>query len=242
MVHSAVVLAGGLGSRLAPLTNDCPKPLVCINDTPFIRYLLHPLKQQGIKEVILLTGYLAEQFTNHFDKYPVKDMKIICVEGELNWDTGKRLSQAKDYLPEEFMVLYADNYWVPDIQSMHSQYRRLGKPVMVTIFDNFEGTAEYGAQNNIKVDDSGECVLDYNYERLNHDLMNGVDIGYFISNRDAVCGEQDDDYSLKDWMRNLIENDQISSYVTSQQYYFITSPYLRVMFEYYAQNVGLESV
>jgi NDP-sugar pyrophosphorylase family protein len=242
MIDTAVVLAGGLGSRLAPLTHNCPKPLVTINESPFIRYLLQPLKQQGIKEVILLTGYLAEQFTEHFERYPVEGMKITCMKGELEWDTGKRLSEVKHYLPEIFMVLYADNYWVPDIAAMCRQYMLLGKPVMATIFDNVMGTAEYGTENNIKVDRTGQYVLDYNYDRSNHDTMNGVDIGYFIVNRTTVIEHQDAGYSLKDWMKNLIDHDQMGAYVTSQQYYFITSPYLRIMFEYYAQNVGLENV
>ena len=94
ILETAVVLAGGLGTRLAPLTNNCPKPLVSINEQAFIRYLLHPLREQGIKRVIVLTGYLSEQFEQHFANHPVEGMEVICEVGELEWDTGKRLSEA----------------------------------------------------------------------------------------------------------------------------------------------------
>ena len=60
MAIQAVILCGGLGKRLRPITNSIPKPLAPINGRPFIIYLLEQLKSQGIKRIILLTGYLGD--------------------------------------------------------------------------------------------------------------------------------------------------------------------------------------
>ena len=59
MAIQAVILCGGLGTRLRPITNKIPKPLAPLNGKPFIDYLLKQLKSQRIKNVLLLTGYLG---------------------------------------------------------------------------------------------------------------------------------------------------------------------------------------
>jgi NDP-sugar pyrophosphorylase family protein len=56
-----VILCGGLGTRLRPVTEECPKPLVPVDDRPFLSYLLERLEGEGVEEVVLSTGHLAEQ-------------------------------------------------------------------------------------------------------------------------------------------------------------------------------------
>ena len=57
-IKQAVILAGGIGTRLRPITYKIPKPLIQINNRPFLEYLIDLLKENGISEVILLLGYL----------------------------------------------------------------------------------------------------------------------------------------------------------------------------------------
>ena len=73
-LNQAVILCGGQGKRLNYLTKKTPKPLLKINDTPFIEYLIKNLSRQGIKEIILLCGYLGEKFTS---KYHNKRAQMI---------------------------------------------------------------------------------------------------------------------------------------------------------------------
>ena len=65
-VEQAVILCGGLGTRLRPYTNHMPKPLILCNGKPFLWHLLHQLHEQGIKRFVLLTGYLVEKIENYF--------------------------------------------------------------------------------------------------------------------------------------------------------------------------------
>ena len=58
--HQAVILCGGIGTRLRPYTNDNPKPMILCNGKPFIWFLLQQLHEQGISKFVLLTGYLGE--------------------------------------------------------------------------------------------------------------------------------------------------------------------------------------
>lgn len=57
MINQAVILAGGKGKRLLPLTKNLPKPMAPINNVPFLSYLIYSLKQQGIKKILILVGY-----------------------------------------------------------------------------------------------------------------------------------------------------------------------------------------
>ena len=65
-IKQAVILAGGIGTRLRPLTDNLPKPMVPINRKPFLEYLLELLKENGIKEVVLLLGYLPDKIREYF--------------------------------------------------------------------------------------------------------------------------------------------------------------------------------
>ena len=62
-IKQAVFLCGGIGSRLMPITKNVPKPMVLVNEKPFLFYLLKQLSDFGIKRFLLLTGYLFEVLT-----------------------------------------------------------------------------------------------------------------------------------------------------------------------------------
>ena len=62
----AVIFCGGLGTRLRPLTDSLPKPMMPILDKPFLEYLLQQLSEQGINRFVLLTGYLGEMIQEYF--------------------------------------------------------------------------------------------------------------------------------------------------------------------------------
>ncbi len=83
----AVVLCGGLGTRLKPYTNNIPKPMVSCNGKPFLWYLLHQLWEQGISNFILLTGYRAEQIKEYFNNGSEWKWNIQYSQGPQEWDT-----------------------------------------------------------------------------------------------------------------------------------------------------------
>ena len=64
----AMILSGGRGKRLRPLTDTIPKPLIKINGIPLIEWSIKYLKKFGITEIILCTGYRSKQIENHLNK------------------------------------------------------------------------------------------------------------------------------------------------------------------------------
>ena len=66
LIKQAVILCGGLGTRLKPITDHVPKPMAEVNGKPFLEYLILQLKDNGIKEILLLTGYKKENIEEYF--------------------------------------------------------------------------------------------------------------------------------------------------------------------------------
>jgi NDP-sugar pyrophosphorylase family protein len=76
---TAVVLAGGFGTRIKHLLGDLPKPMAAVNSRPFAEWVVRYLAAQGIRNVILSTGHLAESVEKHFAPQPVQHVRITCV-------------------------------------------------------------------------------------------------------------------------------------------------------------------
>lgn len=239
-METAVILVGGLGERLRPLTNSTPKPLVQVNGIPFLRYQLAILRDQGIRRVLLLSGYQSHVVTQHFVEQPVDNMTVEVIAGEVCWGTGKRVVHALAYLSENFLLLYGDNYWAGPLIELYEFYQALGRRSTVTVFANGQGTAEYGCSNNIAV--CSNIVQTYVGAPQRNSQLNGVDIGFFITTPAAFPAEVHDAYCLRDWMQAQVAENQMGAFVTEHQYYFITNPYHHLMFGHYAKLKALEYV
>lgn len=105
----AVLLAGGRGSRLAPLTDLTPKVLVRVAGRPFLSHLAKALSEQGVSRLLILAGYRAEQVVTAATALTEGGIPTTVVVGETSWSTGKRLVRAGWQLDEQFLLLYSDN-------------------------------------------------------------------------------------------------------------------------------------
>lgn len=102
----AIILAAGMGTRLRELTVNKPKSLVQINNKPFIHYQIEYLKEVGIDDIIVVTGYLSEQFDYLKDKYGVK---LVYNDKYSIWNNFYSLYCVKDFFEDAYLI-DADNY------------------------------------------------------------------------------------------------------------------------------------
>ncbi len=109
----AVILAGGRGERVSPITDTLPKPLIPINGKPIIAHQLEQLERTGIKEVIVLTGYLASSVKSYCDKF-IGRLKITCVESDPEDSPAQRLLYSRSKIGNDFLLIYCDNYILAD--------------------------------------------------------------------------------------------------------------------------------
>ncbi|MBI5077317.1 HAD-IIIA family hydrolase [Candidatus Falkowbacteria bacterium] len=221
-VKQAVILAGGLGARLRPLTETIPKPMIPINGRPFLEYLIELLKKNGIEEVVILSGYLAEKITEYFGDGSKFGLLIKYSIGTVEDETGARIHNAADMLHDEFLVMYGDNYWPMNLPKMLNFYRSKNVLAMTTVYNNKDGAGEYGFENNIAVGADGRVIF---YDQTRQDeRLNGTEIGFFILNKKVLEMMPADNFSFQTVIfPKLIEQNQLIGYRTDHPYYPITN-------------------
>ena len=222
-IKQAVILAGGAGVRLRPLTNDRPKPMVLVNGRPFLEYLIDLLRENGIEEVVLLLGYLPNKIIEHFGDGSRFGIKIKYHVGEVNDENGARIRNAKHLLDEVFLLMYCDNYWPLELSRMFDFYLKEGVPAMVTVYNNKDSGGEYGWKNNFKISDS-DLVLHYGV--LSEDSQfQGLDIGFFILDKSIIEEMPGSNFNFQsEFLPEVIKKGKLAAYRTDHPYYTITSP------------------
>ena len=124
----AVILAGGRGERIRPISDTLPKALVPIEGKPILAHQIEQLERIGVQEVFILTGYLASSIAKFCTKLQTT-MKITCVESNPSATPAQRILNSKDDLADEFLLIYCDNF----IQS-DSEIKSIGSVLGSTSF------------------------------------------------------------------------------------------------------------
>lgn len=222
LFEQAVIFAGGRGERLRPLTDSVPKPMAPVSERPFLDYLLKVLIDAGIKRIIILAGYRADNIIGYYGHILSNGTPIDYSVGSEHDQTGRRLINAYDMLDDHFLLLYGDNFWRPPLERMICNYESLGLPVTTTIFTNKSGTGEYGIENNTYVS-SDRIVRAYDKSRKLPEL-NGVDIGFFLMDKSVIDSREEGNISFEETiLARLVRNRNVGAFLTDEQYYYITS-------------------
>lgn len=117
MIKTAIILAGGFGTRLKDVVSDLPKPMAPVNGTPFLTYLLNYLQKYGIQNVIISTGFLSEKISTYY-KNKFKQLNIIYSHEEEPLGTGGGIRLALEKSQDEnVLILNGDSFFNLDIKS-----------------------------------------------------------------------------------------------------------------------------
>jgi D-glycero-D-manno-heptose 1,7-bisphosphate phosphatase len=209
----AVILAGGRGTRLLPLTLHRPKPMVEILGKPFLEYQIEQLREQGFKRVLLLLGYLPEIVRDHFldgRRFGIKIQYSVSAEDD---ETGRRLKLAEPFLDHYFLLLYCDNYWPMSMTRMWQRYVAAGAPAMITVYSNKDGYT----RNSVRVEPDGMVSV---YDKSgNHAGLNGVEISYAILSKRVIRPLSDANVLFETAVYpTLAERRELSAFVTDHRY------------------------
>lgn len=215
---SAVIIVGGRGKRLDPVTCNVPKPLVRILDKPFLYYLVKQLFNSGVRKVIILAGYLGSQFEDFIQKYShkFKGLEFIIKISDPDFDTGKRLIDSMEILDDRFIFLYGDNYVPFQLKEYIEKYERDFDNSFVLLYKNDDNYST----SNISI---GRDNLILNYGKEKNELTNFVEIGYFIINKEIlhdVIDRKSTNFG-RDIFSKLIQKGKIYGEVIAQRYYTV---------------------
>ncbi len=215
----AVILAGGEGTRLRPLTLTTPKPMIPIHGRPFLAYTLELLKSNGIDQIVMLVGYLHERIEEYFGDGKKIGISIRYAYCPVGTDTGTRLQSAYSLLQQTFLLLYGDNYWPLRIDELTHAYTQKNTRALMTVYRNLD----HSTKNNVLVDDQG-FVVEYDRSRIKKN-MNGVDIGFFILDKSILRDLPKENFSFEEViLPKLIAERQLAGFVTDHKYYGLSTP------------------
>jgi NDP-sugar pyrophosphorylase family protein len=213
------ILAGGLATRLRPITEKIPKSLVPVADKPFLAHQLELLKSRGIQRAVLCVGYLGEMIRRDFgdgEKYGVK--LDYSMDGEKLLGTGGAIKRALPLLGGEFFVLYGDSYLPVDYAPIAEFFQRSGKPGCMTVYRN-EG--KYDTSNVVFA--GGEIKVYDKKAKLPE--MRHIDYGLSLFKRSAFdafpAGQP---FDLAEVMGKLVREKQLAGYEVRERFYEIGSP------------------
>src|SRR6202142_1516315 len=121
----AVMLVGGLGTRLRSIVPSTPKVLASIGEKSFLELLVRQLRSQGIRKLVMCTGYLADQIESRFGDGRMWDVSIEYSKEEIPLGTAGAVKLAQRYLQgiPEFLVLNGDSFLEIDFQSLRTFHR-----------------------------------------------------------------------------------------------------------------------
>ena len=214
----AVILAGGMGTRLRPLTDHKPKPMIEFHGKPFLEYLIEMLAEQGFTRIVLLLGYLPQTIVDYFGDGSKWGVEIEYSITDVENDTGRRIKLAEGLIDPVFLLMYCDNYWPMRIDRMWQQFACANVPALVTVYLNKDNYTK----SNLRVDEEGYVEI-YDKTRTTDNLV-GVDIGFVILSKAVLDLLPDGNVSFeKTVYPALIKNRQLKSYLTEHRYYSVGS-------------------
>jgi mannose-1-phosphate guanylyltransferase len=178
----ALILAGGEGTRLRPLTSTIPKPVVPLVDRPFIVYTLEWLCRHGVEDVILSCGFMAEGVREVLGDGSEAGIRLRYSEEPKPLGTGGAVKFAHDQLDERFFVLNGDVLTDIDLTAQLAQHERTGARATIALTP-VEDPSAYGL---VRQDDDGavkEFVEKPGPEEIDTDLINA---GAYVLERDVL--------------------------------------------------------
>ncbi|GGC72269.1 HAD-IIIA family hydrolase [Chelatococcus reniformis] len=216
--RQAVILAGGRGTRMRPLTADRPKPMVPVLGRPFLAYQLEQLRNQGFERVLLLLGYLPHVIQDYFGDGRDWGMQIeYSVTGPDDL-TSSRVRTARHLIDPCFLMLYCDNYWPMNMDRMWQRFLQAQKPGMITVYSNKDA---YSRGSVILDEDDNVTVFD----RLRTTPgLQGVEISYAILTDRTLDLLPEEDLLFEEAVYTpLAAQGRLSAYVSDHRYYSVGS-------------------
>jgi MurNAc alpha-1-phosphate uridylyltransferase len=232
MLKTCIILAAGLGTRMRPLTNDIPKPMVNIVNKPLIAYVIDMCLQAGVTQIIMNFHYKPESL-KHYILHHYADNVILSDEQDLLLDSGGGVLKALSHTnASEFFVINADCIWHNPNNNALKQLYAIYNPKKFNICKllsrpqnaiGFDGQPIYGLDNENHIQKTG--VLEYEYT------------GIQILKRDLFGGYMINPFSIRDIWHNELNNHKIGGIEFIGKWLHIGTPNAVTQAEEYFKNL-----
>lgn len=218
MMFPVAILAGGLATRMRPLTETVPKALLDVNGEPFIIHQLRLLREQGITEVVICTGYLGHMIEEVVGNGNAFDLHVTySPDGDRLLGTGGALKKALPLLGDNFFIIYGDSYLPCDYFAIQTAFKSAQRLALMTVFHN----ANSWDKSNVEFVDGQILIYDKQKQTPN---MHYIDYGLGIIHAAAFSEVPSDQvYDLATLYQHLLSKRQLAAYEVKQRFYEIGS-------------------
>lgn len=217
-LYPVVILAGGLATRLRPITKQIPKSLVEVGGQPFIAHQLRLLGSRGVKNVIISAWYLGEMISEFVGNGRSFGMQVQYVfDGELALGTAGAVRKALNLVDGPFFVLNGDTYFPCNLAAIQTFYERHSQPGLMTVNRN---QLEWHNCNVELV--AGEIVR---YDKKSRDSnMQHVDAGLGLFDPQVFAHlEEGQPVDMETVMQKLLDESALLAYEENQRFFEIGS-------------------
>lgn len=212
-----VILAGGLATRLRPLTANIPKSMVRIKGKPFLEYQLELLRSNGLSDIVLCVGYLSDQIKEYFRDGKDFEVKIEYSEEKELLDTGGALKNAEELLEEKFFVMYGDSYLPFDYNGAARYFEKFNKKGLMVVYKNYN---KYDKSNVVI---KNNLVVEYDKKKQSRNMIY-IDYGVSILRKKVLDGyPKGKAFSLEMLFKKLILEKELLAFETKIPFYEIGS-------------------
>ena len=212
-------MAGGLATRIRPLTNKIPKSMISIEGKPFLQYQIELLSCYGIKDIILCVGYMGEKIENCFENGNKYNTRIIySYEKEKLLGTGGALKMTEPYLDEKFYLIWGDSYVRLNYKKMFDFHLKNSKNFDVTMaifynIRNFDKSNIVYKNGSIK-----------KYDKNSTDNMKYIDSGVMVLNKKLLSRIPNREvFQIENLFTKLAKEEKIKPFLIKKRYYEIGS-------------------
>lgn len=215
-----VILAGGVGTRMRPMTEEMPKALIPVLGRPFAEWQLELLAERGVERVLYSVGHRGEMIRDHVGDGSRFGLEVGYVdEGEHLRGTGGALRLALDLgeLEEAFFVLYGDSYLPVDMREIESAWERTELPALMTVFRN----EDQWDRSNAIYDDGKVVLFDKDRPADRVEEMHWIDYGVSVLTQEPIneyCPPEGVN-DLAEMMRDLSRDGMLAGYEVSERFY-----------------------
>lgn len=212
------ILAGGLATRLKPITEKVPKLLVEVAGEPFFSHQLRLLKAAGLRRIVLCVGYLGDKIVQEYGDGSKWGVEIeYSFDGPTLLGTGGALIRALPKLGDAFYVLYGDSYLPVDYLAIADSFLGTGKLGLMTVYEN-RGQFD---SSNVWFEDGAIRVYD---KKAKLPQMQHIDYGLGVFRKEAFDGfSREAVVDLAQVQMALLKAGQLAGYPIAERFYEIGS-------------------
>jgi len=216
--YPVAILAGGLATRLKPITEKVPKLLVEVAGEPFFSHQIRLLKKAGLRRLVLCVGYLGERIVEEYKDGSAWGVEIAySFDGPKLLGTGGALIRALPLLGDAFYTLYGDSYLPIDYQAVGRAFAASGKLGLMTVYEN------RGRYDSSNVRFEGGSIVSYDKKNRVPEMRH-IDYGLGVFRREAFQGFPGDAVvDLAEVQKALLARGQLAGFEIPTRFYEIGS-------------------